>query len=85
MQVTNPRELRCLDGPLRFVKSGKTGKIGGKSPPKDLDSHSAQGGCPSLPNFKTRAAAWRWLKTTTEDDYKLWRLNRTLDRGKDAA
>jgi|SRR5580658_8647696 hypothetical protein len=34
--------------------------------------------------FRTRAAAWRCLKNTTVEKYKLWLVNRALD-GEEAA
>jgi hypothetical protein len=41
----------------------------------------------SLKTFRTRAAAQRYLDTTTEKNraYRLYMLNRCLDRDRDAA
>ncbi|MFZ0866821.1 MAG: hypothetical protein WAU76_19295 [Candidatus Sulfotelmatobacter sp.] len=38
-----------------------------------------QENCWALGEFRTRAATWKYLRTTTERKYKLWRLNRALD------
>ena len=65
------------------VRSDGYGVFGIWDKQKDCWADGSGGGrgSPADYQFSNRAAAWKYLRTTTEQEYKLWRLNQALDRG----